>query len=512
MRTSDTYAVPAPPPVLIALPQGFNVSGVTAWAWRIARGLTARGHRVGLLRHAEPKGHEALKLDWSDGVRVFDARGLPNLDAANGDLTPWEGAYRDAVLAMAEGGPVVCLPQLLGDCVGPFVEAAVTGEARIVLTNHSDIAYNDAIARHYAPGSAALVAVSEPLARRWARALPDRASDVIAVANGVETPVRRPVHPPLRGREVRLIYTGRLVHEPKRVTALAAMSDALRSCSTPHRVTLVGDGPAAEELRSIARDRPMRVMPPVPPRRLATLLAAHDAFVLPSRYEGLSLAMLEAMAQGCVPIVTRTEGAAQVIEQDVSGMLVDVPADASAEDTGRALAAAVVASALRLDSMRANAWQTVRDRFGLDEFADRWSEVIVRAADSPAPVWDPSRPIAFTAPGVGTVPPDACARTQAALERLAGRTVAIHGTGRHTREVQPAIHASPARIVCFVDDDPERHGERVMGLPVVSIERAHALGATDALISSHLNEDDIARRAPEYERLGIRLHRIYKAA
>lgn len=55
-------------------------------------------------------------------------------------------------------------------------------------------------------------------------------------------------------------------------------------------------------------------------------LRATDVFVLPSRSEGLSVALLEAMASGCVPVATAVGGAVDLIQSGENGLLV-TPAD-----------------------------------------------------------------------------------------------------------------------------------------------------------------------------------------
>jgi glycosyltransferase involved in cell wall biosynthesis len=53
------------------------------------------------------------------------------------------------------------------------------------------------------------------------------------------------------------------------------------------------------------------------------VLAENDIFLLPSRYEGLPMALLEAMAAGCVPVVSDVGSVSTVVEDGVNGYLVE---------------------------------------------------------------------------------------------------------------------------------------------------------------------------------------------
>lgn len=58
-------------------------------------------------------------------------------------------------------------------------------------------------------------------------------------------------------------------------------------------------------------------------------LAALDVFVLPSRYEGLSFAVLEAMAAERPIVASTVDGTVEVVEDGHTGLLVP-PGDSSA--------------------------------------------------------------------------------------------------------------------------------------------------------------------------------------
>ncbi len=112
--------------------------------------------------------------------------------------------------------------------------------------------------------------------------------------------------------------------------------------------------------------------------------------------------------------------------------------------------------------------------------------------------------------GSGSVPPDGAERMRAALAKLAGRTVVIHGTGEHTRQLGHIFAASPAQIVAFTDDDRARHGQKLWNWPIVSPAEAAATGATDVVISSWMHEAAIWERRDVYEFQSLRVWTIYR--
>jgi glycosyltransferase involved in cell wall biosynthesis len=76
------------------------------------------------------------------------------------------------------------------------------------------------------------------------------------------------------------------------------------------RLSLVGDGPDGERLRAAA---PSGVAFPGRRDDVADWLAAADVVALPSRWEGMSYVMLEAMASGRSVVASDVGGAGEVI-------------------------------------------------------------------------------------------------------------------------------------------------------------------------------------------------------
>jgi glycosyltransferase involved in cell wall biosynthesis len=96
-------------------------------------------------------------------------------------------------------------------------------------------------------------------------------------------------------------------------------------------VVLLGDGPLREELtrRAAALGVGGHVCLPGHRTDARLLLDAADVFVLPSRHEGMPLAVLEAMEAGLPIVATRVIGSEEVVVDGVTGALVR-PADPGA--------------------------------------------------------------------------------------------------------------------------------------------------------------------------------------
>lgn len=115
------------------------------------------------------------------------------------------------------------------------------------------------------------------------------------------------------------LHVGRFHHQKGHDVLIRAFGELARRCSDVALV-LAGGGPAREEMEALAR----QVAPtaaivfagevPEP----ASLYAAADAFVFPSRYEAFGMALLEAMASGLPTVVSAVGGILEVTTPETS--------------------------------------------------------------------------------------------------------------------------------------------------------------------------------------------------
>jgi glycosyltransferase involved in cell wall biosynthesis len=191
----------------------------------------------------------------------------------------------------------------------------------VVLILHGDHDYYYDLAVKHDLVVHAFVVYSRRMYERLLERLPHRISSIFFIPYGVPIPakVRSPGAGPLRA-----IFAGRLEHGQKGVLDLPKIDAAL--CAKGVRVTwtIVGSGPDERRLRKAwtgaMDDKRVEMRGPLTNRATIECLADHDVFVLPTRYEGFPVALIEAMGAGLVPVVSNIKsGVPEVVERGVTG-------------------------------------------------------------------------------------------------------------------------------------------------------------------------------------------------
>lgn len=214
--------------------------------------------------------------------------------------------------------------------------------------------------------AAALVACSAGLKARALRFLP--AAQIEVIPNGVDLErfhpaARRPSSPVLR-----LLTVGRL-SVTKRLPLLVEAIELLSRRGADIRLSIIGGGALGPELRRLLTEKNLHDTVSLMGWRAASRMPLHyqrhDIFVSASMQEGMSNAMLEAMASGLPIVTTRCEGVDEIITDN--GIIVDEhqPAALAAAiqkliDEGRTLKAMSHAARQRAEQF---SWTAVADQY-----------------------------------------------------------------------------------------------------------------------------------------------------
>jgi glycosyltransferase involved in cell wall biosynthesis len=176
-------------------------------------------------------------------------------------------------------------------------------------------------------------------------------------------------------RNIDFVFVGRLteVKQPEQVVQIAAM---LRATSPELRVVLAGDGPMRAELEAEVQRLALQdcVSFAGHVEDVAALLGRSRVFVLTSRSEGLSIAMAEAMAAGCVPVVADVGDLGELVENGVSGWR--VPPGRIDEYADRIRS--ILADTVEWERLSQEARRRAVENNGVEAVAHRWDELFVQ--------------------------------------------------------------------------------------------------------------------------------------
>jgi glycosyltransferase involved in cell wall biosynthesis len=199
--------------------------------------------------------------------------------------------------------------------------------------------------------------------------------------------------PPKTGGRLRLVFLGRLDDMAKGIMFLPAILKNAAKLGVDFSCDILGWGPDEERLKRSLKASGLQacvrfhgqVLPPEVPSRLASA----DIFLMPSRFEGFGLSLLEAMAAGCVPVATHLQGVTDMIVVDgVSGFLCPMgDAQAFAEKIFW-----LSRHRDRLRQMSAQAQKRVREEFSLKRLAADYDTLFTEILSRP-PVAHPVRPL-----------------------------------------------------------------------------------------------------------------------
>ena len=188
------------------------------------------------------------------------------------------------------------------------------------------------------------------------------------IRNGVDLPGERQkqrVNP----NDLLIAAVGRLDKQKGFATLIEAMS---RLKTSNLRCVILGDGPERARLEALVRKLELgdRVQLPGERGDIASRLAACDIYCLPSLWEGLPNALLEAMALGLPVVASNVDGVPEAVEDGKTGLLV-APSDPVA--LAKALEKLAVDPALRA-SLGATARASVGKRFTVRRMIDSYQE------------------------------------------------------------------------------------------------------------------------------------------
>ena len=284
------------------------VGGTEAQTHHLAREWTTRGHRVEIWTRRLDPSHQPIEDDGGATIRRLGfSRGVRTGPGSWIEKLSFLMSLTENLVRRRRDYDIVIVQQALH----PAIAAALAGlltKRPLVVRNASSGLTSDLAALRRPWG--AMLALLQRRAKRLivltevgkTEAIQAGFADpqVELISNGVE-PGAAPPPRPARDEPV-VLYVGGLRREKN----VALLLDAWRMAAVPGVLIIAGDGPERARLETSAAHMGVRFVGNIDAPR--ALMREADVFVLSSDAEGMSNALLEAMAEGCACLATSVGG------------------------------------------------------------------------------------------------------------------------------------------------------------------------------------------------------------
>jgi glycosyltransferase involved in cell wall biosynthesis len=299
-----------------------QVGGAEIASLRLAERLGMAGHEVSLLTTQSLTRWRTAKsiIDYAKGIRVIR---LPVWQRSERIFA--QMLFAQALWAMPlllRGIQMLHLRGLTPETVALARIARRMG-IRTLCTPmasgvYGDVARFPASIRHSFSVFDWISALTEPMRDEVIRLgyLPERIS---VIPNGVDTNFFKPQQPP---SEPHVVFVGQFRPE-KRINILLEAWAQIQSACPRARLTLVGGGHYLPDYRHLALQLGIEpnFVPNMDTAGVLAQLQANSIFVMPGVSEGMSNALLEAMAVGLAPIAADTPANRAIITPEVDGLV-----------------------------------------------------------------------------------------------------------------------------------------------------------------------------------------------
>jgi len=178
--------------------------------------------------------------------------------------------------------------------------------------------YNVNLARKYGHVVDVFICHNTHIQNELQQLFPERKDDIFYLPHGIEMPnlVRQPSN---AQQPLRLLFLGRMI-KTKGIFDLPAIDRLLLDKGVSAKWGCVGSGPERDALQKNWQENSrVNYFSPATNAEVMKLIADYDVFVLPTKFEGSPVSLLETMGCGLVPVITRLPGGITDIVNDSLG-------------------------------------------------------------------------------------------------------------------------------------------------------------------------------------------------
>lgn len=293
------------------------IGGAQVILFPLIKGLVGKGHEVHLVTVGSPNSALATAQDQSGAITHTDLKSEWSLPVEKAqELARWLNKLRPDIYIISVSADV-------GWLTLPFLDPGI----RTLAIGHNNIDAFYQPAAHYRQFLTSVIGVSREICRNYELVSGIDPRRIQWIPYGVQSASVQPAAN--ESSPLRLTYIGRIEEAQKRISDVCLLIKELSSSKITYHFQIVGDGSMRSwlenELAEEVRSGKVNFTGWISNEYLPGFYQKSDIFVQTSSYEGFSIALTEAMANGCCPIVTDIpSGSVQIIQDGVNGYLVSV--------------------------------------------------------------------------------------------------------------------------------------------------------------------------------------------
>ncbi|MBW4509784.1 MAG: glycosyltransferase family 4 protein [Scytonematopsis contorta HA4267-MV1] len=312
-------------PNLYICTDSFGVSGVTTQAYYLARGMVQQGWNVHVICYTTTgnyyqafqklpiKIHQIDTLSNNDFHTLYTFRTKDTIDISRKVI---KFLQKNSVIDQNAPG-VIVLNYMLSMF---FILDQIPANIGRVFVLHSDEKFYYELLSHFSPHLDGIIAGSSHI---------NQQANIFLKSVGLYPPsavIPYGIDVPsvIEAYKLKIIYCGRLSEYQKRIFDTLEIAYLLKQWRVNFHLTLVGDESNRDVLklriRHLDLEDCVRIIGPLTAEQLVEQFKLHHIFLQVSEFEGLSIALLQAMANGLIPVVSKVaSGVTEIVEHGVNG-------------------------------------------------------------------------------------------------------------------------------------------------------------------------------------------------
>lgn len=336
----------------------------------LIKGLISKGHELHLVTKGAPN-KKLVEYIIDSGVHVHS-----NLWSKNSFVEETAPVFAKWVNEMNPDIYLISASSDIGWVTLPYLNSGIA----TLTIGHTDSETFYLPARHYHSFLTMAVGVSHVVCSHYISDCYLNDFQVAWIPYGVERSETVPVFSD--GDGLHLLYVGRLEETQKRISDLAKIAKKLSELNVNYKLKIIGDGPEMpglkESLKEIIKEKKVEFLGWLEGQNVIEHMRQSEIFILTSAYEGFSIALVEAMANGCCPVVTNIRsGNTQLIKDGSNGCLIEI----GDIDEFVVKLKWLLKNPESLLSMRQAAWETGVN-FSRERMVENYEEYFVKAIEA----------------------------------------------------------------------------------------------------------------------------------